>query len=53
MDGSFTEEEFRQALEMSINACRKIYDMQREALRQKYHVVREEAEKEEIAEVKA
>lgn len=53
MDGSFTEEEFRQALEMGTNACRKIYDMQREALRQKYHVVRDETEKEEIAEVKA
>ncbi len=53
MDGSFTEEEFKQALEMAINACRKIYDLQREALRQKYHVVGEESEKEEIAEVNA
>lgn len=51
MDGSLTEEEFRQALEMSTNACRRIYDMQREALRQKYHMVREEGEKEEVAEV--
>lgn len=53
MDGSFTEEEFKQALEMAINACRKIYDLQREALRQKYHVVGEESGKEEIAEVTA
>jgi exosome complex component RRP41 len=53
MDGSFTEEEFKQALEMSTNACRRIYDMQREALRQKYHAVREEIEKEEVAEVQA
>ncbi len=53
MDGSFTEEEFRQALEMSTNACRGIYDMQRDALRQKYHIVREETEREEVAEVQA
>jgi exosome complex component RRP41 len=51
MDGSLTEDEFRQALEMSTDACRKIYEMQREALRQKYHVARDIAEKEE-AEVK-
>jgi exosome complex component RRP41 len=53
MDGSLSEDEFRQALDMSTNACRQIYEMQREALRQKYHVVREEIEKEQIAEVKA
>ncbi len=53
MDGALTEEEFRQALELSTNACRKIYEMQREALRQKYHVMREETEKEEVAEVQA
>ncbi len=53
MDGALTEDEFRQALELSTNACRKIYEMQREALRQKYHVMREETEKEEVAEVQA
>lgn len=53
MDGALTEEEFRQALDLSTNACRKIHEMQREALRQKYHVVREEIEKEEVAEVQA
>ncbi len=53
MDGSFTEDEFRQALDLSTNACRKIHDMQREALRQKYHIIRGETEKEEIAEVQA
>jgi len=51
MDGSLTEEEFRQALDLATNACRRIYDMQREALKQKYHVVRDETEKEEVAEV--
>jgi exosome complex component RRP41 len=53
MDGSMTEDELKQALEMSVDACRSIYEMQRDALRRKYHVEREEAEIEEIAEVKA
>ena len=51
MDGSLTEEEFKQALDLATDACRRIYDMQREALKQKYHVVRDETEKEEVAEV--
>jgi len=53
MDGSLTEDEFKQALDMATNACRQIYDMQREALHKKYHVIKEEAEKEEVAEVQA
>lgn len=54
MDGSMSEDEFKQALEMGTAACRKIYEMQREALRQKYLVAREgNEEKEEMAEVKA
>jgi len=53
MDGSLTEDEFKQALDMATDACRRIYEMQRDALRQKYHVVKDEAEKEEEAEVKA
>ena len=54
MDGSLSDEEFRQALDLSTDACRKIYEMQREALKLKYHVVRDETEeKEEMAEVKA
>ena len=52
MDGSLTEEEFVQAMEISTGACRKIYEMQREALRQKYHIVKEQ-EKEEPSEVTA
>jgi hypothetical protein len=51
MDGSMTEGELKQALDMSINACKTIYEMQKDALRQKYHVEHEETE--EIAEVKA
>lgn len=54
MDGSLSDEEFQQALDLSTDACRKIYEMQREALKLKYHVVRDETEeKEEMAEVKA
>lgn len=53
MDGSLTEEEFKQALDMSTDACRRIYEIQREALRQKYHVVKDEADTEEEAEVNA
>jgi len=54
MDGSLSDEEFRQALDISTDACRKIYEMQREALKSKYHIERDEsAEKEEIAEAKA
>lgn len=53
MDGSMTEDELRQALDMGIGACRTIYEMQKDALRRKYHIEREEEEKEEVAEVKA
>jgi len=54
MDGSLTEDEFKQAMDMCTDACKRIYEMQREALRQKYHVVKDEADKEEdTAEVKA
>ncbi len=49
MDGSMTEDELKQALDMAVDACKKIYEMQREALRQKYLVAREEDdEKEEV-----
>ena len=44
MDGSMTEDEFKQALDMAVDACKKIYEMQRDALRQKYHIVKEENE---------
>jgi len=50
MDGSLSEEEFNQALEMSTDACRRIYEMQREALRQKYHIVKEEGEQQDTSE---
>lgn len=44
MDGSMTEDEFKQALDIAVDACRKIYEMQREALRKKYFIVKEENE---------
>ncbi len=44
MDGSLTEEEFNQALDMAIGACRKINEMQIEALKRKYVAVKEQAE---------
>ena len=49
MDGSLSEEEFKQALDMAIDACRRIYEMQREALKQKYHVAKEEIEEKQCA----
>ena len=52
MDGSLTEDEFKQALDMSIDACRRIYEMQREALKQKYHIVKDEADNEAATEVR-
>ena len=52
MDGSLSEDEFNQALDLGTDACKKIYEMQREALKLKYHVAKEETEEEE-AEVKA
>jgi exosome complex component RRP41 len=53
MDGSLTEDEFKRALELSTDACRKIHEMQREALKKKYLVARDESEEREVAEVKA
>ncbi len=52
MDGSLTEDEFNQALDMAIDACRRINQTQIEALKQKYIAVKEQAEeREELKEV--
>jgi exosome complex component RRP41 len=53
MDGSLTADEFNQAFDMATEACRKIYEMQREALKTKYHIVRDVEMKDEIVEAKA
>jgi exosome complex component RRP41 len=52
MDGSMTESELNQALDVAVNACRTIYEMQKEALRRKYHIEHEEEVEKEVAEVK-
>jgi len=47
MDGSFTEDEFNQALDMAIAACKKINELQVEALKRKYVSVKEQVEEKE------
>ena len=44
MDGNLTPEEFEKAMNMAMDGCKKIYEMQKEALKTKYMVVKEEAE---------
>jgi len=48
MDGMFSPEEFEEALKLAIEGCRQIHAMQREALRQKYAIVKETAEEEAV-----
>ena len=42
MDGKLTHEEFEQAVNMAIDGCKAIYQMQKEALKAKYVNVKEE-----------
>jgi exosome complex component RRP41 len=44
MDGKLTHEEFETAVNMAIEGCKKIYPMQKEALKAKYVGIKEEAE---------
>jgi exosome complex component RRP41 len=44
MDGILSPEEFETAVNMAVEGCKKIYAMQKEALRTKYMTVKEEAE---------
>ena len=44
MDGILTAEEFEKAINMAIDGCKKIYEMQKEALKTKYMVVKEAGE---------
>ena len=44
MDGILTTEEFEKAMNMAIDGCKKIYEMQKEALKTKYMVVKEAGE---------
>jgi exosome complex component RRP41 len=47
MDGILTPEEFEKAVAMAIDGCRKIYDLQKEALKKKYVILEQEEEVEE------
>ncbi len=44
MDGKLTHEEFESAVNLAIEGCKKIYVMQKEALKAKYVSVKEEVE---------
>jgi exosome complex component RRP41 len=44
MDGILTTEEFEKAINMAIGGCKKIYEIQKEALKTKYMVVKEAGE---------
>jgi exosome complex component RRP41 len=46
MDGNLTREEFETAVNMALDGCRKIYAMQKEALKTKYVNVGEEIKEE-------
>ena len=41
MDGILDPEEFEKAVNMAMEGCKKIYEMQKEALKTKYMVVKE------------
>lgn len=44
MDGNLSLDEFNKGLEMAINACKKIHEMQKEALKNKYQKIQEKSE---------
>jgi len=44
MDGQLTLEEFENAIELSLEGCKQLYAMQKEALKSKYATVKEEVE---------
>jgi exosome complex component RRP41 len=44
MDGKLTHEEFESAVNLAIEGCKKVYDVQKEALKAKYVGIKEEAE---------
>jgi len=49
MDGNLTIEEYEKAMKLSIEACKEIYELQRDALKKKYSI---ELDKEDIEELK-
>ncbi|MDH5783012.1 MAG: exosome complex exonuclease Rrp41 [Candidatus Bathyarchaeota archaeon] len=46
MDGMLTSEEFEQAINLAVEGCKQIYQLQKEALKDKYVEVKEAIEKE-------
>jgi exosome complex component RRP41 len=44
MDGQLTLEEFEKTIQLSIEGCKQLYDIQKEALKAKYVAVKEEVE---------
>jgi exosome complex component RRP41 len=47
MDGILSPDEFEKALNLAMDGCRKIYEVQKEALKTKYKTIREENKEEE------
>jgi len=47
MDGSFTQDEFAKALDMAVESCNQIHEMQKTALKEKYLSIKEEVEEKE------
>jgi exosome complex component RRP41 len=46
MDGILSPDEFEKAVSMGIDGCKKIYALQKEALKNKYMMVKEETKEE-------
>lgn len=46
MDGSLTAEEFEKTFKLAVEGCRKVYQLQKEALKNKYAHAKEEIEEE-------
>ena len=44
MDGMLTQEEFKTVLNMAMEGCKRIYEMQKQALKAKYLAIKEEVE---------
>jgi len=44
MDGNLSPEEFEKALSMAVNGCKHLYEMQKEALKRKYLLIKEAVE---------
>lgn len=50
MDGNLTKDEYNQAMELATNACKEIYEIQRDALNRKYSTTIEDQDMNEYAE---